>query len=305
MRLAMEAFIQNTPGNSIAFAPAMESLAARISGTTYQSMTSDPAQWCSSLIKAGQLLQADALVLGFDDTLLAQACGAIVQWQEDRPVITKVESPPSAAGTTNSRLETSVEALGRLIQTAGKDFFCIAAMAGPVTLATMLNKKDIGGDLKQIMVKLAHTLCNKRPDLLMFREGPELCEKSIGLPQRRAFNTLCNVAKYFHIPTAIFVDGYTPQTLASIYKLRADFYFFGETADGAIPDPELFLDLIQHVRGIGIALPFDDEAKALRHVELCKKTLAGKNILFTSPGNLARDTDLDTARAITHGLKSF
>ncbi|MFV1998529.1 MAG: uroporphyrinogen decarboxylase family protein [Acidiferrobacterales bacterium] len=306
MRSTMDAFLHNTAGNSSAFVPAMERLAARVGGMSYQSMSSDPAPWCSNLTKAGQLLQADALVLGFDDTLLAEACGANVQWQEDRPLITGIAVLPAVTEAINGRLETAVEALGRLIQTASNDFCCIAAMTGPVTLAALLDTThDQAGKLKQITVEIAQALCHKRPDLLLFREGPAICENDISMPQRKAFNTLCNVARYFNIPTAIYVEGYTSKTLNSIDKLKMDFYFFGETADGTVPDPGLFLDLAQRVKGIGIALPFNDVTEALLHAEFCKTTLTGKNILFTTPGDLVRDTDLDTARAITSGLKSL
>lgn len=306
MRSAMDAFLHNTPGDANAFVPAMEPLAARVGGMTYQSMTSDPAQWCSNLTKAGELLQADALVLGFDGTLLAEVCGANVQWLEDRPIIVGVEVLPPVSEAIKGRLETAVEALGCLCQTARNDFCCIAAMTGPVTLAKQLDiADDKAGDLKQITVKIAQALCNKRPDLLLFRESSAICENDIGMSQRKAFNTLCNVAKYFNIPTAIYVEGYTRKTLATIDKLKMDFYFFGATADGTIPDPEWFLELAQRVNGIGVALPFNDVTEALRQAELCRKILAEKNILFTSPGDLARDTDLDTARAITSGLKSL
>lgn len=302
----MDTFLHNTPGDRSAFAPAMEPLAARVGGMSYQSMSSDPAQWSGNLIKAGRLLRVDALVLGFDGTLLAEACGANVQWQEDRPVITGVGVLPPVPEAISGRLETAVEALGRLIQTSRNDFCCIAAMTGPVTLATLLEiTDDRAADLKQITVEIAQALCHQRPDLLLFREGPAICENDIGMPQRKVFNTLCNVAKYFNIPTAIYIEGYTQKTLTSIDKLKMDFYFFGATADGTIPDPGLFLELAQRVRGIGVALPFNDVTAALGHAELCRKTLAGKNILYTSPGDLARDTDLDTARAITSGLKSL
>jgi len=306
MRSTMDAFLHNVPGDNNAFVPAMEPLAARVGGMSYQSMTSDPAQWSSNLTKAGQLLQADALVLGFDDTLLAEACGARLQWQEERPLIAGAAVLPPVTEAVNGRLATAVEALDRLIQTTRNDFCCIAAMTGPVTLAALLDTTDDqAGDLKQITVEIARALCNKRPDLLLFREGPAICENDIGIPQRKAFNTLCNVAKYFDIPTAIYVEGYTRKTLAGIDKLKMNFYFFGATAEGTIPDPGLFLELAQRVNGIGVALPFDDVTEALRQAELCRRTLAGKNILFTSAGDLARDTDLDTARAIASGLKSL
>lgn len=306
MRSTMDAFLNNTRGDRVAFVPLMEPLAARVGGMTYQSMTNDPAQWGNALTKAGQLLEADALVIGFDDTLLAEACGAKMQWRQDRPVFAGAGALPPVGEAINGRLATSVEALSRLCQTSGNDFCCIASMTGPVTLAKQLDVTgDTAGDLKQITVEIAQALCSKRPDLLMFREGPEVCTNEIGMPQRKAFNTLCNVAKYFSIPTAICLQGYTQKILTSIDKLKIDFYFFAETEDGTIPDPECFLELAQSVNGIGVALPLDDATRALRYAELCKDTLAGKNILFTSPGDLAYDTDLDTMRAITTGLQSL
>lgn len=306
MRSTMEAFLDSTAGDRAAFVPALEPLAARVGGMTYQSMSTDPAQWSSSLTKAGRLLEADALVVGFDQTLMAEACGANLRWQKDRTIIAGVEGLPPVNQVISGRLDAAVEALDRLNQTTRHEFCVVAAMTGPVTLAKQLNlavgKAD---ELKQITVEIAQVLCSKRPDLLLFREGPALCLNDIGMPQRKAFNTLCNVAKYFNIPTAIYLEGYTQKTLTSIDKLKLDFYFFGETLEGDMPDPEWFLELAQGVNGIGMALPFNDAAESLKHAALCRKILAGKNMLFTSPGDLAHDTDLDTARAITTGLRAL
>ncbi len=306
MRSTMEAFLNNTAGDGVAFVPAMELLAARVGGMSYPSMTDDPAQWSSALTRTGRLLDADALVLGFDDTLLAEACGASLKWCENQPLIAAVKDLPTVDESISGRLEVAIESLGRLCQSVRSDFCCIAAMTGPVTLAKQLEiSEDQTADLKQITVKITQALCDKRPDLLLFREGPAICANAIGMPQRKVFNTLCNVAKYFNIPTAIYLEGYTQDILASIDKLKLDFYFFAQTADGAIPDPDCFVELAQRVNGIGLALPFDDASEALRHAELCRKTLVGTNMLFTSPGDLAYDTDLDTARLITTGLRSL
>lgn len=306
MRSTMEAFLNNTAGDEVAFVPAMEPLAARVGGMSYPSMTNDPAHWSSALTRAGHLLDADALVLGFDDTLLAEACGASLEWCENRPLIATVKELPPVDESISGRLEVAIESLGRLCQSAQADFCCIAAMTGPVTLAKQLDiSDDQTVDLKQITVKITQALCDKRPDLLLFREGPAICAQAIGIPQRKIFNTLCNVAKYFNIPTAIYLEGYTQDILASIDKLKMDFYIFAETADGSIPDPGCFVELAQRVNGIGLALPFDDASEALRHAKLCRKTLAGANMLFTSPGDLSYDTDLDMTRLITTGLRSL
>jgi Uroporphyrinogen decarboxylase (URO-D) len=306
MRSTMDAFLQNTPGEDKAFVPVMEPLAARVGGMAYQTMTNDPAHWSSNLAKAGQLLEANALILGFDNTLLAQACGASVDWQNDRPVLSGVNELLSATDVINGRLETAVEALGRLCQTESTNFCCIAAMTGPVTLAAQLNvTEEKSNDLKQTTVEVAQALCNKRPDLLLLREGATICADDIGMPHRKAFNTLCNVARYFNIPTAIYLEGYTQKILTTIDKLKMDFYFFGETEDGTAPDPGWFSELAERVKGIGIALPFGDKTEALHHANLCKITLAGKNVLFTTLGDMDRDTDLDMTRVITTGLKAI
>jgi len=298
--MGMDAFLSGAPAGHYAIVPAMEPLAARVGGTSYQTMTADPAQWCGSLIKAGRLLETDALVLGFEDTLLAEACGAGVIWRDDRPLAGgTLSSPPDAV--INGRLETAIEALDRLIKTAGNDFGCVAAMTGPVTLAALLGESD-GAELKTITVEVARALCDKRPDLLLFREGPALCERDIGMVQRKAYNTLRNVARYFNIPTAIYVEGFGSQTLASIDRLNLDFYFFGAMAAGELPVPELFLELAERVSGIGLPLPFQDVDAALSHAKCCQETLAGKNISFTTPGELSRDTDLEATRAIRSGL---
>ncbi len=306
MRSVMDTFLNNEPGERVALVPLMEPLAARVGGMSYQAMSGDPGQWSANLAKVGQLLEADALVVGFDHTLLAEACGVQVQWREGRPLVAATGVLRPAADVLTGRLAVVLETLDRLCQTVRNDFCCVAAMSGPFTLAA-----DLGlsagevGELKPVMVEIARALCDKRPDLLLLREGPAICEGDIGMTQRKAFNTLCNVARYFNIPTALYVEGYTRNTLAGIDKLKMDFYFFGEAAEGALPEPGWFLPLAERVRGIGVALPFDNESEAMKLAEDCSKILAGRNVLFTSAGELAHDTDLDVARKITVGLKSL
>lgn len=308
MRAAVNAFLEHDTSGRAAFVPAMEPLAARVGGMDYQTMTRDPAHWSSSLAKAGQLLGADALVLGFDTTLIAEACGVHVQWEGDRPILTDLDEPSASGARINGRLGVAVEALNRLCQTVRTDFGCVAAMTGPFTLATQLFQDAAAervAELKKITVEIAEALCSTRPDLLLFREGAAMGAGPVSMQQRRAFNTLCNVARYFDVPTGIYIEGYVHDILETIDKLKLDFYFLGETVDGTPPQPGRLIDLAQRVNGIGVALPFSNKTEAIRYAEQCTAALTGSNYLFTSLGELSQDTDLETVRSIVTRLKAL
>ncbi len=302
MRDAMNAFLQREPGSRPALLPAMERLAARVGGLSYQAMTADSSHWSGSLSKTGKLLETDGLIVGFDITLAAENCGAQVTWEDDHPaLLSDAVDLRSTGGGIAGRLQTAADTLHRLIQSERADFACVAAMTGPLTLAAQLAGAGTAADLKQISVEIVETLCSIQPDLLLFREGNALTGSSIGLPQRKAFNTLCNVAGYFNIPTALYVEAFTQQTLTDVDKLKLDFYFFGEAA-GASPEPAWFSELAQRVGGLGIALPFSDRNVALTQAEQYRNAFPQANLLFTSAGELSRDTDLDVARTVVKEL---
>lgn len=306
-RTAFDAFLAGDAIPEKALLPAAEPLAARIGSMETGSMMSDPAHWSACLAKAGRLLDLNGLTLGMDPALVSEAYGVQLASDNGRsvPLVTKenIASQP----TTSGRLGHALEALNRLVQTEKPHYGCVAAMSGPAALAQALFGDSEGArmaDLKQSLVELAEQFCKLRPDMLLFREGTELGNAVIGMPHRKAYNTLKNMAGYFNVPVAIYLEDYNSALLPDLAKLKVPFILLGADQDGQAPDPEAVRELAGAIEGVGVPLPFDDPESAAALVENYRERLQGVNYLYTGMRELTRDTDLEKARTLIGNLKN-
>lgn len=255
-----------------------EPLAARIGSMDYADMVADPAFWSANLAKAGRLLDMDGLVLGFAPEICLQ--------------------PES--------ISVALEAFGRLVQTEQANFGCIANMTGPLTLAAnMLGDAGRVGELKQTTVEIAEALCKTRPDILMLREGAALGQAKIGMPQRKAYNTLKNMAAYYSVPLGIYLEDYDPAVIADLAKLKVPFIFFGADMNGDIPPLEMLKTLAGEVDGIAVPLDFENPEKAKAQAVSYRRDLAEQNILFTNLKELDRNIDLEATLALISDLRNI
>lgn len=300
-RAAFDAFLAGHQTPEKALLPAVEPLAARVGSMDLKNMMSDPANWSANLAKTGRLLELSGLILGLDATLVAEAYGLAPYWEDDIPRVVnegqEVLSQPSIGG----RLGSVLDALDRLVQTQRPHYGCVAGMAGPAELAQMLFADSDGSrmaDLKQSLVELAEAFCKLRPDMLLFREGAALGNTAIGMQHRKAFNTLKNMAGYFNVSIAIYLEGYDSALLPDLAKLKVPFILLGADKDGRAPEFAALRELASSIEGIGVPLPFDDIEQATGLVDGYKEQLEGVNYLYTSMHELPRDTDLEMAREI-------
>lgn len=255
-----------------------EPLAARVGSMEYADLLAEPAFWGANLAKTGRLLDMDGLVMAFSPQ-----------------VSSKQES-----------FSVALEAFGRLVQTEQGYFGCIANMTGPLSLAAdMLGDVGRVGELKQKTVEMAEGFCKTRPDILLLREGAALGQAKIGMPQRKAYNTLKNMAAYYSVPLGIYLENYDPEIIPDLAKLKAAFIFFGADMDGGIPSLEAVKNLAGDVDGIGLPLDFDNPANARAQAEGYLSALPGLNILFTSLKELDRNTDLEATLALVRDLRSI
>ncbi|WP_417624234.1 hypothetical protein [Paremcibacter congregatus] len=277
-RQALESFINRQVGGSKALLTLFEPLAARVGSMEYTDMLADPALWSANLAKTGRLLDMDGLMLGLDPEICLK---------------------PDA-------FAIAVDAFSRMVQTEQNYFGCIAAMAGPLTLAEkMLGNADQVAELKSQTVEMAEAYCKNRPDILILREGRALGGAHIGMPHRKAYNTLKNMAAYYSVPLGIYIEDYHQEVIPDLAKLKLPFVFFGADQEGKAPSIAALKDLAPEVDGIGVPLDFNDPEQARQQAKSYMEELQGVNFLFTNLRELDNSTDLEATLALVSDLRSI
>jgi hypothetical protein len=280
-RASFDAFLQGQKDVPpiIAFC---EALAGRVGSTDYAALTADPALWCANLARTARLLDTGAVAVGF-----AHA-GSVAAFEgSEDPVAVK-----------------AIETLDRLKQTDGSWLGCMGAIAGPIALASASGgaTEDSIAGVKQISVERAEAFCVKRPDLLILREGAALGQAEIGMPERKAFNTIRNMASYYSVPLALHLEGYNPAILPNLAKLKIGIIFLDADWQGAPPSPDAVAALAAEIDGISVPLPLDDGPRALALARDFKTACGTRPLAFHSMGEIATNADLAALRDLISGL---
>ncbi len=287
MRERFDAFLRGTP-SAPALMPLVETLAPRVAGTTAEALAADATLRGNASLRAARLLEAEAVLLGFDIGIAAAACR---------------ESPAAPAGTAG--FAQLAAALDRLVQTERTHTGIVAALCGPATLAAALagnpNPEALAA-AKQYSTALAEALCRQRPDLLVLRENAALFAGGLGTAQRKAYGTLKNVVDYFDVPLALWIEGWEAATVADACRLKLPILLLGPDADGNAAAPELASRLAAELDGIGLALPFAELARACSLASAYRAALGERACLFTSLQDLPADSDLEALRALATRL---
>lgn len=277
-RQALDSFINRQAGGRKALLTLFEPLAARVGSMEYADMLADPALWSANLAKTGRLLDMDGLLLGLDPEICLKS----------------------------DSFEIAVDAFGRMVQTEQNYFGCIAAMAGPLTLAEKrLGNADRVAELKSQTVEMAEAYCKNRPDILMLREGRALGGANIGMPHRKAYNTLKNMAAYYSVPLGLYLEDYDQDVIPGLAKLKLPFVFFGADHEGKVPSIVALKDLAPEVDGIGVPLDFNDPEQARQQAKNYMEELQGVNFLFTNLRELDSSTDLEATLALVSELRNI
>lgn len=308
MATGRELFIKLLRGEPLsrpAYVPLVRGLAARVGGLSRETLNSDPTLWANSLMKTAELLDLDGVVIGFDFTLMAEACGCKVIWKNDRPVILAPSAGLCETPEENGRMKNALEAAKRVFQVCRDQRACVSSITGPMTLATQLFGHEEGakhlGESKQLVVRVAEAFCQTRPDVLIFMEGRPLALTELNLTHRRIYNTLKNIASYYNLPAALYLQGYQPQNLAQFSSLRMDIYILGPSIDRNLPPLSEIWALGVGALGVGLSLPLDDLEKAKEIISeglSLYKTQGKQSFFFTSFGPVTRDVDIETLQQL-------
>ena len=197
MRERFDAFLHGTP-SAPALMPLVETLAPRVAGTTAEALAADATLRGNASLRAARLLDAEAVLLGFDTGIAVAAC-------RESPA-----APADAAGFARSsrRRWTAWSRPSAPTPESSRH------SAAPATLAAALagnpNPEALAA-AKQYSTALAEALCRQRPDLLVLRENAALFAGGLGTAQRKAYGTLKNVVDYFDVPLALWIEGWRCQ----------------------------------------------------------------------------------------------
>lgn len=275
MRELMDQFLSGERPQRPPVLALAENLSSRLSSVSRTAMQADAGLWVASQRKAKQLLALDAMTVGADFNLLTEACS-------DNDLI------------LDGELGQQVEALSRMCQTEHDHSACVAVSTGPATLASRLFGDSAKiADLKPIMTSLIEKLCEPRPDLLLLREATTLGQQALTMAERKAYNTLKNLASYYDVPIAIYLENYQPELLPELAKLKLPFLFLGCDCDGNYPDPEILAEISNDYQGLGIPINFDDSNQAMEQLQRYQDSLATSNYVLCSAGELDRDAELE------------
>ncbi len=116
-RERFKGFLNGEPVTRPAFVPLIRGLLARVEGMSMETLTSDPTLWVNGLMKTTQLFGLDGVVVGLDVTLMAEASGCPVTWEEDRPILMPLqgdlnEAPELTVGPDEGFLRVEAEVYG-------------------------------------------------------------------------------------------------------------------------------------------------------------------------------------------------
>jgi len=130
--------------------------AARLQQLSHQQVAGDATLLANALQSAQRLFGCDGLIIQADPTVEAEACGCLVEWRDDRPVVTSHPLAGDAPGNlalegveAGGRLAVALEAARRLEAVIGKDVALLPAVTGPVTLAGHLRGPSFLAELQE------------------------------------------------------------------------------------------------------------------------------------------------------------
>lgn len=306
-RERFDALLAGRTGGAPAWMPLIDALAARLAATGYRELTADPGLWASGLSKAGELLGADALVVGFDPTLTAEACGAELDWSAAPPCLLRA---PPAVGTeplAAARQAAMLETVRRLGATVRARCAVVAALIAPTALARQLCAElPLEEGLRR--VKGAHTLVAEgllraRPDLLLLIERWPDPGQEAPRALQRAFGTLRNLAAHYDVPVGLYVENWSESQIPGIAALRMSCYVLGSGAGDAVAAA---CALAAGPTAVGVSVPEDSPpaARALA-AQVGAARGEGHNLFLTTSAAAGSRGDLAALRELAarlHGV---
>lgn len=291
------------PAGSI-FIPLLEKLAPRVAGISYQQMSSDATAWANAIPQAARLVGTTALALGWDETLFAEACGVPLHWEKDQPLLAERAVSFNPRARSAGRLPAYLEAARRVCISSKPEGVCVLAISGVATLARQVfagpASKHVIEQLKPLLVEVVETLCQGRPEFLVFMEsGPALASEMT--PElRRTYQTLKNIAVYYGVVPVLYLEGYVDlqPALERWAALKFGHLVLGADAAGQLPVPGLSEEWLS----LGLPIDACDSAASCARITALEGIgeKRGAAVFFITP--LHQEADIETLRGINEWL---
>lgn len=273
-----------------------------------ETLTSDPTLWANSLMKTTKLFGLDGVVVGLDVTLMAEASGCPVKWEEDRPILMPLQGDLSDEPERSGRIQHALETARRLFDTCRSELACLVALTGPVTLASQLFGPEEGPErtreVKPLLVRVVEAFCATRPDVVLFLEdspawtGPTPAH-------RRIYNTLKNIASHYDVHSGLYLHGVGSQDLSGFSALDMAVYILGSSENDPLPSPSALWKLGEGAVGVGLGVPLDDIGKAREIIDAGQRLYrerAGPGFFLTSIGPVHRNVDIEAFRTLADAI---
>ncbi|PWC52539.1 hypothetical protein [Azospirillum sp. TSO22-1] len=253
------------------FLPLVEALAARVAGYDPAALEADPDRRARAVRQATALVGGDALCLGFDPAMAAD----------------------------EGRFARLADTLVRAFEPARGSLGCVAALAGPATLAR-LTAGDAGKEgleaARPALTRMTEAVCKTRPDLIVFLEDAEARGVPVDGALKRAYAAARKVAAYYDVATAVLADGWegAADEVRRLAPLGLDYAWLGPGASDA--DPAAVAGALGegNWRGAVLPLPLEDSGRAAALAEITRRCAGDALVLaLSSAGPLAADADLE------------
>lgn len=274
-RTLFTALARGEPPPRPPFLPLVEALAARVAGHAPAALEADPDLRARAVRQATALVGGDALCLGFDPAIAAD----------------------------EERFARLAEALVRAFEPTRGALGCVAALAGPATLARLVTG-DSGKEgleaVRPVLTRMTEAVCQTRPDLIVFLEDAPARGVPVDGALRRAYAAARKVAAYYDATTAVLSDGWPADSAADevrrLAPLGLDYAWLGRAEDGGDPDPAAVAAALGEDtwRGAVLPLPLGEPARAAALADAVRRVETGTAVLaLGSAGPLAADADLE------------
>ena len=247
----VRALFASKPVSRPPFIPNIATAAAQFMQVPVRQMLSDATTLANSLQSCQRLFKYDGVVILFDTTLEAEACGCQLLWQEGQPpsvalpVLTggKDLGALDSSGIENrGRIPVVLEAAKRLAQTVGRDVALLGVITGPITLSRHLmgdaivsaTHTDSNAFQKlidfwgKIALTLARAYGELKLDAVILADGDLASLQPAHYPKiQPMLKTLRNLAGFYDAPLILQTREVPAERLSTFLQLEADGFSLG------------------------------------------------------------------------------
>jgi uroporphyrinogen-III decarboxylase len=228
------------------FIPWVSSFAAQLEQISVQDMLSDPGLLSTALLNAQELFGYDAISIGFDSSLEAEALGCRLDWPEGNDSLPSVVSHLLSEGMSprdiekqdflqKGRIPVFLEAFKRISILRSKQLALIGVVTGPFTIArhlvgeSFLSYAEPADSDKQalaaagsVCLKLCRKYCEAGVDVIV------IADEALGQISPRlyplaapALRSIWNVTNFFGRPSLLLTTGCSNESITPALDLGA------------------------------------------------------------------------------------